>query len=80
MEIHEMVNFLGIPMKCVKIHKICDFCVTGTHESAKSTKHYELPLQIGVFLSPEPLILWNSAFSLKSNFSTQSAFRAEKYF
>ena len=35
--------------KLREIHKIYDFCVTETHESAKSTKQYELPLQIGEF-------------------------------
>ena len=50
-----MEEFHGISVKSAKIHKTCDFCVTETHESAKSTKQYELPLRIGVFLIPEPL-------------------------
>ena len=73
-------KFHGISIKSAKIHNTCDFCVTETHESAESTKQYELLLQIYVFLSPEPLFSWNSAFSLKSNFPAQNAFRAKKHF
>ena len=42
-------KFRGISIKSAKIHKICDFCATETHETAESTKQYELLLQIGVF-------------------------------
>ena len=42
-------EFHGISIKSAKSRKICDFCATETHETAESTKQYELLLQIGVF-------------------------------
>ena len=42
-------EFSGISIKSAKIRKICGFCVTETHETAESTKQYELLLQICVF-------------------------------
>ena len=42
-------------IKSVEFHKIYDFCVTETHETAECTKPYELLLQIGVFGAPNHL-------------------------
>ena len=42
-------EFHGISIKSAELCKIYDFCVTETHETAESTKHYALLLQIYVF-------------------------------
>ena len=52
----------GIPIKSLKIHKICDFCVTETHETAECTKPYELLLQISGFGAPNHLFREISLF------------------
>ena len=45
----EMEKIHGISINPAKIHKICDFCVTETHETAECTKPYESLLQISGF-------------------------------
>ena len=50
-----MNDFHGIYIESMKLHKICDFCVTETHETAECTKPYELLLQICVFGAPNHL-------------------------
>ena len=61
----------------MEIHKTCDFCVTGTHESAKSTKQYELLLQIGGFRAPNHfrvilLFRQNQTLPRKTRFARKS--------
>ena len=66
------VEFHGIFIKSVEFHKISYFRVTETHETAESTKPYELLLQIGGFWARNHFL---AKFSI---FAQNTLFRAKR--
>ena len=75
----KMEEIHGISIKSAKIHKICGFCVTETHETAECTKPYELLLRIGGF-EPRTTFFIEFRFFVKSPLSRAKRVSREKVF
>ena len=75
----KLEEFLGIFIKSVKFHKIWDFRVTETHETAESTKPYELLLQIGGFWARNHFLVEINIFAKNTLLRAERVCR-EKYF